>query len=353
MGASAWLRPTIVAVPVLVAGLVGGYFLGHGAEGSAQPGASEQFSIGFSPAVLDLGRHPWHSEIPFTVQFVNRQPTSVTISSLEASCGCTDLQKETFAGREIAAGEVLEVSGNISAGVGVGPRVAEVHLLLESGAIYSANLHYEVYPTYRVSPDRIEFERVDLEAPEDLSDAVAELHFYSDDARPKGPPDTLQIPWLDAAWRQVDEGHFVCMMQVDKRKLPFGRSRGVVAITTTDPHRPKFLVPVFARATANLRVVPSHVILKEGQDARVAVVNEAGEGVDVSEIVGDTTGLEIHRLRDQGVFKLRIQAMKRVRASDAPYELVVKTDEGGSAQFSVIVVPDTSVFPAEEKEQLR
>ncbi len=114
MGSLAWFRSILGAIAFLMLGFLAGYGVlrvpptDEGWDRARDRSLDAQaVALGFSPAVLDLGRHPWHASVPFSTRFVNARPEAVRIALLEATCGCTDLNEAVFAGRVVASGESI------------------------------------------------------------------------------------------------------------------------------------------------------------------------------------------------------------------------------------------------------
>jgi hypothetical protein len=104
---------------------------------------------------LALGAYPWNSSIPFVLEFVNRSAQPVRIAAIQKSCGCTALNEEELVGRELQPHETVALNGVIQANEMLGIQRQTIDLMLESGLVRSAEMEYELYRTYEVTPTEI------------------------------------------------------------------------------------------------------------------------------------------------------------------------------------------------------
>lgn len=231
-------------------------------------------SAGFSAPYVDLGMQPWHSSVEFSTEFVNQAAQAVTIVAVKPSCDCTAIDTEAFVGHEINRGGRLNIKGRLDTGSQLGKRASEVTFLLNTGALHTVRVHFEVMGTYRLQPERVVFEQVRLDHDDD-ADAVQCALFSSRTAQITAEP-AADVPWLEISRAERGDGVTELYFHVRKSHLLSGQNFGQVRIETNDPFRPVSLVAVLANAVSSLRPTPAHVFLRRTESKRVRFLNEDG-----------------------------------------------------------------------------
>jgi hypothetical protein len=295
-------------------------------------------ATGFRPATIELGAQPWHASVPFSSRWVNHLGERAIVAAVHASCNCTDINPNAYVGRTIEAGDSLEIAARLDSGGRPGKHSAEVQLKLASGAIYVLTINYETFATYTVLPDRLRFERVRLDAVDDDSDAVQTLVFRSDTSALRGDP-TSNVPWLQAAVAEVVGNEARVSVHVVKRHLPHGRNTAMLTVSTTDPYRPQFTIPVDVEGVAALRAVPGHVFLdaERRSDAVVRFVDAEGRRARIHEFTTDSPDITLVKRVFDGELAVLLRRGARP-ASAGPFVVRVTDEAGNRTRFLVSIV---------------
>jgi len=248
----------------------------------------EPRAAGFALKVLDLGRHPWHSQVEFEVDFENWTQSTVVVAALKASCDCTAVDPEQHVGREVPPGKSVTMKGVLETGSKTGKRGSELALLLDTGAVHALNIEFEVYPTFELRPGRLDFV-VNLDDHQDDSDAVQLVDFVSETSRIAAPP-SADVAWLEAI---VDEsaGGAALHVHVLKDRLTFGDNHGQIRLEIEDPLVRTWLIPVTATGKSDLRAIPGRVFVRVGEAKRVRLVDRDGVTVQVASAVPEHTSV--------------------------------------------------------------
>ncbi|MBU0638267.1 MAG: DUF1573 domain-containing protein [Planctomycetes bacterium] len=289
-----------VGVAVVIVAVVGAYLLGSSRrEGVYAPPTNEsefvsppalESFVGFDPLEMDLGRQPWHSEIPFTATFANQTAQAVTIAAVRSPCGCMGLDRVAYTNRLVEPGTTMELDGVLEVGGRLGEQSVEIQVLLTTGAMHTAFLTYEGFATYTYSPESVSFEEVDLD--DEASGQVKTVVFVSETAAIVGEPRT-DARWLNAGVYEHESGQTEIALHVDKTCLPHGENVGRAFITTDDPWRPEFSLTVRATGVAALRPVPAHVFVRRGTKVSVRFVGRDGDSAPIMRINAESDTLRL------------------------------------------------------------
>ncbi len=290
--------------------------------------------IGFRPAIIDLGRQPWHSTAGFMAEFVNGGPTPVTIAGLHASCGCTGINPANYVEKTVAPGESIEISGTLDIGNRLGKRTSEVELLLADGTVYFLQITYDGYPTYTFRPARLTFSGVQLDGDQApfgtilfSSPSVDVLSVESDDT------------WLRTTRRKRGSGETEIVITLSLEDLKHGKQFGKVTVLTDDPYRPRFVIPVMAEGTAALRPVPAYLLLSLGRRGRVRFVQ--ADGTYVSAMLCEPIPDGIHAEPAGDEASALMVSYTGIAPPEDPITVHVVTDSGLRTRFFVqVMVPN-------------
>ncbi|HUU97349.1 MAG TPA: DUF1573 domain-containing protein [Phycisphaerae bacterium] len=246
--------------------------------------------VGFDPLEIDLGQHPWYTEIPFTATFVNQGAEPISVASVNSSCGCAVLDRASYEDAVVSCGAALELTGTLTVGPIPGEHRKKISVLLSSGAIRTVFLKYVSFNTYASKPRNVQFGEVNLD--DDTDDALARVIFTSDTASIVGEP-VVDSPWLEVGVHDRGNGETEIAVHVAKRNLPYGKSLGRVTFTTTDRMRPSFTVLAYAQGVSRLRPVPSHVLLRVGQPGEVRFITREGMVARIASVSSDDEGIDV------------------------------------------------------------
>ena len=228
----------------------------------------------------DLGDIPWHSEIPFSLEFENRSNQPVTVAAIQTSCVCTEVNSDTITNEIILPGSSVPIEGILRAGRRIGPHKADVDLMLTSGLVRTARLEYNVLATYKVSPLEIPFNPVSLPASKPEDDFRTIL-FTSTDVNITNV--STSVPWVQFGRHRLNERETEITIALRPRFLSAGLNDGLVFVETDDPYRPVQQVSVRVEAKAALRAVPNNLFLREGDERIIYLVNDKGDRVPITE----------------------------------------------------------------------
>lgn len=250
--------------------------------------------------MLDLGLHPWHAKVPFVARFVNSSAGGLTIAGVKTSCGCIGVETESYRGMVVPPGNYLEIPGELQLGsaVSVGERI---DLLVDSGAVHTATIVAEVFATYRVSAERIDFGRVDLCAPN--GELIRTAAFQSEVVQIVEC--TADAPWVAVGLRELDGQNTEIVAQLLPDKLLSGKNTARIKVVTTDETHPAHAIVVGVEATLSLRPVPSYVILAPDQPSAVSFFDADGNSARLVSHRNEAQGVQAAISPDGGRLLLR------------------------------------------------
>lgn len=201
------------------------------------------------------------------------------------------MQPEQYAGAIVAAGASLSLPGELDLGSQPGTVHRNVDVLLQDGRSAHADIVSDVFPTYTVSPDRVEFGRIeDLTRPEPIvisfrSETGARLLRVSAD-----------VPWLLLGLRRLNYCYEV-VAALDPDLLPSGHSHGRIILHSDDMHRAVDYVACTVDYRSGFRVIPSRLVLRVGETREVVIVGADGQPAPISaiacvapEVIGNISG---------------------------------------------------------------
>jgi hypothetical protein len=286
---------------------------------------------GFDPARLWLDRQPWYARVPFGASYVNGSERPVRIETVHKSCGCM-LMDDDLAGVELEPGARLEVCGEIETGPSAGVRRQEIALILDTGAIHRLEIDYQVYATYQCLPEA-------LAATVSLGGAgagptVLRSVFRSSDAALVGDA-VCDSPWMQAHLVPAPPDTEI-VVALDPRYLAHGPNYGSVHLTTDDPGRPEFSIPVVVQAVAALRPVPEVAFLSAGESRVVTFLTAAGQVACVTTVESDTETVTAEISNDGQAVVIRAAAGAFGRA-------VVSVTAGGGLSSKVLVLESRAI----------
>jgi hypothetical protein len=328
-----WVGVGVVAGVAFLAGVT------RHAWWPTSPGVSASSDVaagtaGFSAPFVDLGMQPWHSSVEFRAEFINRTARQVTIAAVKPSCDCTAIDTDEFVGREIGTGGRVRIKGRLDTGSQLGKRASEVTFLLNSGAVHTLRVRYEVMGTYRLQPERLVFDGIALDEDDGESESVQCALFSSKTAEITAQP-KADVPWLDISTAARGDGVSELYFHIRKNQLSFGQSSAQVRIETNDPFKPILLVPVTVHATSSLRPAPAHVFLRPTESKRVRFLRRDGTAATLAQAETADTGLEIRLDADGGCIHISCHA-----AASREARVEVTDDTGRAASVLVSVMPE-------------
>lgn len=237
-------------------------------------------TVSFAPTLVDLGRYPWYSRAPFVSTLKNDSRDGVRISAVTVSCGCVGVDRGVLQGKELLPGESVEVAGFLENNGNIGVLEQRIDVLFENGSIRTLTIVENSYPTYTISPQKLDFDEVEVADPD--TEPSGTLTFQSDYARLLGAES--DSPWLDVGVIDGSPARVIARLVLDS--LPQGRNTGHIILNTDDPARPKYSVTCNVSAMQELRPIPGQVFLtKTARSASVRFVRQSGEMARVQEIV--------------------------------------------------------------------
>lgn len=293
--------------------------------------AAKRGALSFKPVLTDLGKHPWHSEVPFYVEFHNSTDATVTVSGISMSCTCTVLNKDSYAGTAIGPGESLSLKGTIRTGYKVGEFSREIAVILDSGQTYSADLRLTVFPTYTLDPSIIRFGTVDLT--DERSPVSRSARFASDTVFLTGAP-TTDSPWLQVGLDDRGNGETEIRLYIVKRALPYGRHLARVSIPLDDPNQPQLTLMATAEGVLPLRPLPAHVFLRGELPATVRFVERDGSPARLVNAVIDDAALSLSIETGDSV----VVTNPKHRRFENALAVWVTDEDGRKARFLVTTV---------------
>lgn len=267
--------------------VVGAYVFGsyqsrlHGAGRSpavggapvAAPRGAPHF-VAFRPSQTDLGRQLWDTTVAFDLRFVNDSTAPVVIDAVSSSCDCILLEAESYRGRSIPPGEPLSIPGTLDTGKHAGSLVRTVTLTSAAGGKYSAQLFLEVFGTWTLSTDSVDFGEVLLGSPA-IEGPQASFQFVSDTDHLIGEAE-CRAPWLRLFTAQRDPSTTDILVRVAVNDLAPGINTANVVLRTSSPVRPDTSVYVRVRAVPALVAIPAAAFLVGDEIKRVKVTRREG-----------------------------------------------------------------------------
>lgn len=254
----------------------------------------------FEAKAHDFGQI-WDTEpVETKFKFTNSGSEPLKITDIRSSCGCTvpELPKRVFEPGE--SGE-LTVIFNPSGKVGVNNRSITIVTNDASSPNHIVSVKVDVKKLVYVEPAQVNFGRLDkgqtlgrkaviIGRPEDFSvKPVAE----------GGVPEGFSIKISDPVTVERD-GVQMRSIEIDVTALgtlAVGRSRGVLALETSDPRLPRVEIPLVALVSGDLSAEPARVqfgVIQPGEsvDSTFRVVNRSGKafgvkGVEIRGTLGD------------------------------------------------------------------
>jgi|GEM_PF-6870815 len=232
--------------------------------------------IDFRPSMVVLDTHPWFSEIQFTLNLVNDSDQTARIATVSTSCGCTVIDSAGLMGAVVPANARIEIAGVVELDGSLGAHVRDVQVMLDSGAIRTAHIKYQVYGRYSVTPSSLDCGEIDIDSEEEH---VLKARFAS--------PEGVLVDSLaaDSRWLNVGlvsgDGDTVIAAGVRKSYLTVGRNLATITVLTTDEFRPTFSIPVEAIGFAEFHTVPTHIFGRPGDIATVIVLDLSGNRLRV------------------------------------------------------------------------
>src|SRR5207247_362181 len=144
-----------------------------------KPAITPRPSVGFTPAVVDLGEQKWGSVIPFQIFFVNHATKAVKIADVESSCGCTVVDTAALKGTAVASGQTLPIDVSLHTGKESGSRQRRITLRSESGESWGVDVLVNVLGSWSISTDSVDFGEIVLDQGE--NSAVSTVIYSSHD----------------------------------------------------------------------------------------------------------------------------------------------------------------------------
>jgi hypothetical protein len=220
-------------------------------------------ATGFVSSQVDLGDQFWHRTIPVPLVFRNASHTALPLEAIAVSCGCTLIDSAEYVGQSVNPSESVTLDVSLETGAEPGDKVRTV-TLIAGGRKYAADIRVNVVGTFALDRKVISFGEVE---PTLTDERVEVAHFDcpSQEVELVGEPQ-LDGRWLEAAYFKNGDGSFQIAVRLLPERLAVGLNVGAVRIDTTDASIPMISFRVLATLAPDLRGVPSHVILREGEE---------------------------------------------------------------------------------------
>lgn len=322
-------RVSLIVFCAALPGLVLAFWIGRlssgGGSGSAAGRAFAGGLVGFEEDVLDFGERPWNTAAPFEAVFRNSSKEPVVVETVGTSCGCTGVDAAAYAGRRLAPGEKLVISGRLETGLKPGRQTQQVDVLLDSGVVHTARLRATVVAGYEVSAAQVDFGELDLceEAPPEPRVVL----FRSEQAEVVAL--RSGAPWAEAGTYERPDGTLEIVLNPRVEDLAFGLNHGTLEVETSDPQNPVARIALRATGKAAVRPFPSRVMLSADRAELVRFATVDGARTRVVEARAGA-GLECELLEDGYV--VRIAGVQPTPAGGVVW---VRDEEGRRAKVVV------------------
>ena len=229
----------------------------------------------------------------------------------------------------MSPGESIDVPGFFENNGNLGVLEQRIDVMFENGAIRTATIFEDSYATYQVSPQKLNFDDVDVADSE--TNVSGTLTFHSDSSRLVAAES--DSPWLEVGIIDGQPARIITHLILDS--LPQGRSIGHIILSTDDQQRPRFSVTCNVNATQALRPAPAQVFLTDAsRTAIVQFIRANGEIAKIASLTINGGGISA-RIMDDGA-SLFVEAAHSVRERGA---IVQITDDRG--QRSRVLVTDS------------
>jgi len=291
-----WFLLAVVVVTTLAAGHFA-YHVGVARQVWPWTSSSESLAsaaggtVGFEPASVDLGDQLWNTSVPFELNFVNRSERAVKIAGVVTGCGCTVVDLPPEGQRTVPPGGSLTLLALLRTEKTPGQRQYGIDLHLANGEVCSVLATVNVYGTYTLLPEVLDFGRVPV-TPDVESGPEQELVFESATDEVVGEP-LAEAKWLECRRVSTVGSRTVMVVRLRPAELDFGLNVATVCVQTSSPVRPQACVRVQAVGMRPLTAVPERVYLRMGNAATVRFVDAAGQAVRVTEVQGDGPDLRV------------------------------------------------------------
>ncbi len=319
------LRAASIAVAGLA--LLAGLWIGTLKGGPARRTAPSESFVGFEPAELDLGAYPWGEVVPFDLTFVNRTDTPVTLADGSSSCGCTLLNKGQFVGATVGAGESLIIDSTMDMQLIPGSFARQVKLVGDAGQTWSCIVRVQVFPSWSLEPDVLDFGEVVIEPAQQPVERVLTFEADPDELMDVNAP---SVDWLSVQ-RTDRAGTTELLVRMLPELLPAGAQSAEATVTTTSVVRPTGSVFLKARGVRELEARPASLFLVDDRVQRVEFFDRSGVRARV--VRAEVGGVALRaRVLDDGALELSRAVAGRV---SEPVVLRVVTDGGKTRTMTV------------------
>lgn len=314
----------IGAVSRSCVGLVWAALLVGGADIGAAP------RIAFDKTTHDFGTRRSSETVRAEFTISNRGDEPLEITDVRSSCGCTTTRLDS---------QKIEPGGSVTLG-------ADFSLRGRKGPQHKTVTVYSNDPDARVSrlalkatveespswtPASVNFGRLDAD---ERGSRNAILSGFR--TRPKIRRVELDSEVFEARWvSDASSGGHLVVRTVPP--LPPGTHRATIEVYTDNPDYPRMTLPVFAYVPPPVRVVPSTLLLREGDGRRDSVSIALLGAVDSFRIkrVGHPAGIKAEaRKQADNRWTVKVSGLSQAKGLDGR-EIHIETDVAG--QETVIV----------------
>ena len=295
----------LVAVVAIIVVTVGAYWAGRwrASTGRARADAPAMDAgfVGLEPREIDLGDQLWGQSIPLEFLFVNESRLPVSIGSIESSCGCLVIDSDAWNGRVVQPGELVSMDVMLDTENNPGAKVRRLDLTLDSGERYSARIVVNVYGTWSVAPNVLDFGEVTIDGAADDQARLTVFQSESDELLDVAAP---EMPWLQ--WRTAPRGpgRVDILLGVLRAELPPGQNSASLVVRTSSTIKPTGVVFVKARGVHELTMSPRNVFLVGAAAQRIEFFDRSGKrtrivSVDTNRELLDAGAIILCNARDE------------------------------------------------------
>ena len=265
----------------------------HNVSLASDQNLSNRDKIGFLSTELDLGEHLWNTDVPFALRFQNPTSDDLSIQSVEANCDCVIFDTDALAGRIVSRNGELTIDGKVNTGRHPGTLRRLVTLTDQAGVAYAAHVTLDVYGTWKLSKDVVDFGTIVLGSPDTPLFVEDTIQFISQE------DELIEEPGGDAPWitcvsanREGDVSDL--LVRINIGKLSPGVNSTQIGFRTSSSVRPDGMVYVRLKALSALKAAPSTVSLIGRETCKTRVSSLDNSPVNLVRIETDCQELDCH-----------------------------------------------------------
>ncbi len=275
--------------------------------------------------MLDLNEQMWGQTLELNRLFVNRTKDELTVQSVKASCGCTLVDSERYAGQRVPPSGSLAIQIVLKTELNPGRRERRVTVATVDGRSFDLRIQLTVIGTWCLSEDAVDFGGVAVGATEGA--AQHSVHFLSEKDRLSGPP-LCKEPWLDC---RADPEVGIVTLTVLSDRLTRGQNAAVVIIRTSSALKPEGTLFVKAYGRVDISSSPEHVFLIGKRAVDVSVFDGDGAPVELDAVAPSDDAI-LAEITATGRVRVALQSPVTV-----PRRLSINVQTKGGLELSIPV----------------